>query len=299
MSRPPWRPRALVVTAVVGLALVGASTLVAAVPSGAVGEVHGFYLALGGSESLGLQPTADSPHGQPTSEGYANDLVAYEAARSVTLDLTQLGCPGETTDTMISGDDHCYDGSGSQLQSAVAFLLAHRGEPGVVTIDLGFNNVLRCLRHRAVGNNCITSHLAQADGELADIVQTLQEAAGPQVTFVGLDHYDPFVVDETKGESAADFAEQSEEVIAQLNATINAVYTYAGVPVAKVSDAFQMDDHDLVIAPDGSSEPVNVVRVCEWTWMCASPPEGHNFHPNAEGYDAIASAIEAVLPAPW
>ncbi len=46
---------------------------------------HGFYLDLGASASVGYQPTRAAPHGQATDEGYANDIVTYEAARGVSL----------------------------------------------------------------------------------------------------------------------------------------------------------------------------------------------------------------------
>jgi hypothetical protein len=40
-----------------------------------------YYLSLGGSDSVGFQPTAPVPHGERTDEGYADDLVTAERAR--------------------------------------------------------------------------------------------------------------------------------------------------------------------------------------------------------------------------
>src|ERR1700679_4016684 len=62
----------------------------------------GFYLDIGASTSLGVQPTGIPAHnGHRTSTGYANDVLAYLAKRGITLVLRQVGCPGETTQTML------------------------------------------------------------------------------------------------------------------------------------------------------------------------------------------------------
>ena len=125
-----------------------------------------FYLDVGASESLGFQPTPDTPHGVPTDEGYANDLVAYEAARGIDLELTQVGCPGETTTTMLNGEDHCYGGDGTQLAAAMTFLSDHQDEQGIVTIDLGFNNVRRCLLRETDDEACVEKQLGNVRAEL-------------------------------------------------------------------------------------------------------------------------------------
>ena len=57
----------------------------------ASGPVTTYYLALGGSASIGFQPTAARPQGQPTDTGYANDLLSIERSRWHDLQLVQLG----------------------------------------------------------------------------------------------------------------------------------------------------------------------------------------------------------------
>ena len=85
------------------------------------------------------------PRGQRTDSGYTDDVVIAEASLGVSLDLHEIGCPGETTGTMINGGDTCYSPPDSQLNEAVAFLQSHHDERGIVTIDLGFNDVRTCL----------------------------------------------------------------------------------------------------------------------------------------------------------
>src|SRR5690242_10885768 len=71
-----------------------------------------YYLALGDSLAQGIQP---SPTGNTaTDQGYADDLFAAYSTRVPGLSLLKLGCPGETTSTMIHGGV-CNYADGSQL----------------------------------------------------------------------------------------------------------------------------------------------------------------------------------------
>ena len=110
-----WRQAVAVGMGVVGL-LAGAVMI--ASPAGADEGPH-YYLALGGSGSVGLQPTAAFPHGQPTDRGYADDLLDSLRARWNDVTLVQMGCPGATTETMIDGGDRCTYAAGTQLAAAV------------------------------------------------------------------------------------------------------------------------------------------------------------------------------------
>ncbi len=42
-------------------------------------------------------------------------------------------------------------------------------------------------------------------------------------------------------------------------------------------------------------QPVNVVKICMWTWVCTPPPLGPDNHANAAGYGAIAGAFPIEL----
>ena len=294
------RTHLTVLFAVVAL-LTGATTTSMALTSSAGADVTPayFYLAVGASESLGVQPTADSRHGTRTDEGYANDIVSYEAARGITLDLTQTGCPGETTTTMLTGDDHCYGGVDTQLSTAMNFLSTHYDEQGIVTIDLGFNNLLHCLHHASGDDMCASVQLMKVRAEFTLIVQALKSVAGPGVTFVGLGHDDPYLGDDIRGPEGAEIAERSTHVIDQLNSVLRSVYSGLDVAIADVDTAFDGHDDTLVNVPVLGIVPNNVAHICELTWMCAVAPYGPNIHPNVDGYEVIATAIEAVLPSPW
>ena len=249
------------------------------------------YLALGGSASVGVQPTTLAPRGAPTDGGYADDLVAMEGGRWPGLVLTRLGCPGETTSTMLSGRDRCHRGRSSQLAEAVEFL---RTDPSVrlVTVDLGFNDVRPCLRHRSVDTRCVAAGIDGLRRQLPVILSSLRSAAGPGVDIVGVGHYDPFLALAGQGAAGRSFAAASLEVIEQLDAALASIYARFSIPMAGVLQAFDAvrtgAAHDAVSA--------EVSRTCLLTWMCARPPYGPNLHPNDRGYRLMASAIAAALP---
>jgi hypothetical protein len=41
--------------------------------------------------------------------------------------------------------------------------------------------------------------------------------------------------------------------------------------------------------------PLNVARICQWTWVCAPPPLGPDNHANSAGYAVIAATFASVL----
>ena len=135
-----------------------------------------YLLALGGSASVGFQPTAAHPRGQPTDTGYAEDLVPLEQRRWPYLNVAHLGCPGATTVTMLDGGGHCHYPEGTQLGAAEAFLRAHPTTV-LVTVDLGFNDLLRCLRHETIDPGCVDAALTTVHDQLAAILAGIKAAA--------------------------------------------------------------------------------------------------------------------------
>ena len=94
---PPHRhdPSPEAVGPVVRLVSGGCGGGVAGVPAGhprpwpaATRPSGQYYLALGGSGSVGVQPTATHPHGQPTHHGYAEDVLAGQGEASGPLSPT-------------------------------------------------------------------------------------------------------------------------------------------------------------------------------------------------------------------
>jgi lysophospholipase L1-like esterase len=285
-----------------GVALALALPLLAAITpwstamAGATTPTQAFYLDLGASVSVGVQPTPTDPKGHPTIHGYANDLVAMASANGVSLALTQLGCPGESVDTFINGGDRCYTGNNTQLSDAQAFLRAHHDQSGLVTIDLGFNTIAPCFDGLNFDATCLAQKFATLPQELSQVVASLKVAAGPNVTFVGVGHYDPFYANALSGASGQAFATASVSVMRTLNDVLQSVYSSFNIPFARVAEAFSDHTHAVVPPAKGVTMTGNVAAACTLTWMCAPAPFGPNIHPTDAGYQVIAEAIAALLP---
>jgi lysophospholipase L1-like esterase len=256
-----------------------------------------FYLDIGGSASIGVQPDATGVHNQRTDHGYSNDLVSIEALKGVTLQLTEIGCSGETTTTMLVGGDKCYVTPDSQLAEAIAFLSAHHDQTGLVTIDLGFNDLKDCLHTFSIEETCVTARLALLQQQLPEILTDLRAAAGPDVSFVGVGHYDPYLADDTKGLRGRLFADRTASMIHSLNETLADIYNDDAIPMADVAKQFSLDTSGSVNVPGLGRVSGAVARTCELTWMCPVDGMKANIHPDDAGYLAIAEAIDAVVPA--
>src|SRR5438046_1839741 len=242
-----------------------------------------YYVSLGDSLAAGTQPP--EPANLFTNQGYADQLAADLRARMPTLQLVKLGCPGETTASMITPDlplegrnahKACQYPHGSQLAEAVSFLHAHQRSVALVTIDIGPNDLFRGGGVPAIAAN------------LPGILAALREAAGPDVPIIGMNFYDPFLAPVWFTKPAGLGTEIAQAV--GLNGVFDAIYAAAGIPVADVGTAFQT----TVTTPIGGV-PLNVLRICAWTWMCAPAPLGPDIHANAAGYHVIALAFEAKL----
>jgi len=264
--------------------------------AGAATSTPVFYLDIGGSASVGVQPTLADPHGEPTASGYANDLVALEAARGISFQLVQIGCPGESTTTMLYGGDRCYQSPTTQLTTAVSFLQSHYAETGVVTVDLGFNNVVKCVKKATGVPVCLSQGFALVREELPQILTTLQGAAGPNVHFVGVGHYDPFLASVLHGAAGRATAKKSLGALSTLNRTLSGIYQSFSMPSADVASAFKNYDRTPTTLAGVGTVATNVAQTCALTWMCQLAPYGPNLHPNDVGYQTIAEAIADKLP---
>ncbi|WP_249010949.1 GDSL-type esterase/lipase family protein [Conexibacter sp. DBS9H8] len=308
---------------------VGALALVIALASGVASAaarashphprrppVH-YYLALGDSLSVGYQPN-HAGVGVETNQGYANDLYTTIRHKVKDLRLVKLGCPGETTTSMLTGKGnaasarhyHCDRRGGSQLRAAEAFLRAHRarGEVALVTLDIGANDVDGCAADASQGiaavEGCVSKGITSIETNTPKILAGLRRAAGPGTTLAAMNLYDPVLADELSTDSSQQqLGALSVSLVKSINTAIAKADRAHGFRTADVAAAFSTynmtpeSTAGTPLAATGmSSVPTDVADICGLTWMCAPPPVGPNIHANATGYRLIAGAFRAVLP---
>jgi lysophospholipase L1-like esterase len=255
-------------------------------------KVTEYYLALGDSLSQGVQPDAAGASVE-TDQGYADQLYGTLLGKYPDAGLVKLGCPGETTATMINGG-LCHYAQGAQLASATAFLRAHHGHIVLVTIDIGANDPENCANGSTLAEKaaCVGTAVPAAVGNLNRIMTALRSAAGPETRIVGMSYYLPALADWRDGLADEAGVWGLEKATAAYNDALDRIYKNAGAKVADVFDAFDTSDfgNDSTL-PGSGTVPRNVLLVCQWTWACTPPPRGPNQHPNETGYAVIARAF--------
>lgn len=252
------------------------------------------YVSLGDSLAVGVQPDAEG-RGHTTDEGYPDRLADVLREREPDLRLRKLGCPGETTTTMVDGGV-CQYAEGSQLDQAVAELRALDGHLALVTVGIGANDILGCLRGGTVDQACAAEASAAVQENLRHILTALRDAAGPDVPVIGMDYYNPYLALWHLGPEARELARRTNALAASFNTSLRQGYEEAGMPVAAVADAYATTAlHQDAPGPGDQPEPPAVARVCEWTWMCAPPPRGPDIHANALGHAVVARTFADTL----
>jgi lysophospholipase L1-like esterase len=225
------------------------------------------YLALGDSLAFGVQPNKDFTH------GYVNDIFNDLKSDGV-KDVLNLGCPGESSVTMINGG--CPFGPPlpyTQLGAALGYLHANAGQVSLVTLDIGANDLL----NDANITNCtilptFTTHLAILDANLNLVILPLLHTAlmvNGHLTgkLVMMNYYDPY----------QNICPNLVKYTRLLNQHLAADVQGFG-NIVNVFQAF-----------GGSATPNP--HICKLTWMCAAPPLGPNIHATTRGYQVIADTF--------
>jgi lysophospholipase L1-like esterase len=272
-----------------------------------------YYLALGDSLGAGWQPNPVTGVGAITNQGYASDIAADLKWRDPGLRYVNLACPGETTTSMLDGGCPYPESYKDQVDAATAFLSAHRDARVLVTLDIGANDIDGCASATGINPTCVVTGLASVSANLPKILTKLEAAAGRDTEFAAMNYYDPFLAEWLTGPAGQTIATESIALSAEFNAILTAAYTKARIPVADVSGRFDTADlKPLVPLTPTERVPLDVAKICTWTWMCAAPPVNppsgttypagfmFNIHANATGYRQIADTFEQVIfPRSW
>jgi lysophospholipase L1-like esterase len=294
--RRQTRRRSLWTPAVV-LGLITASVLSACGASKDRPTASGFtgsYLALGDSIAFGYRPGAQRP--APDYHD-ASSFVGYPeyVGRALGLSVVNASCPGETAASLTSASGQSngcenVDGrgtgyrdtfplhvrySGSQLRFAVEYLRQHRGKVGLVTIDLGANDVAVCVA--VTSDGCASpseqeSLEAEISNGLATIYHAIRDPAGYHGRLVALTYYpDSFT---NTGEV---------QVVTTVNRLISTVTKQYGGQVASGYAEFAMASRSSGGLP------------CAAGLLVRLPGGGCDEHPSAKGQRLLAETVEAAV----
>jgi lysophospholipase L1-like esterase len=281
-----------VVATVVTAAVAGAVPALASRDAKA-GSTTTFYLSLGDSLAQGVQPNSSGVSVE-TNAGYPNQLATALRQTNPSLRLVKLGCPGETTFTMINGGI-CNYSAGSQLAQAVRFLKQHAAQTQLVTIDIGANDLNRCVAKPTLAQivKCLNKVIPNTVKRLGRIMAQLRAAYPTPGTIIGMSYYVPQLAAWLEGTTAGRQLARAGVVLGgAFNSQLGSVYTKFGAPVADVFTAFKTKDFkDKVQTPAFGTLPLNVATLCSYTWQCAPPPVGPNEHANVLGYGVIANTF--------
>jgi lysophospholipase L1-like esterase len=262
-----------------------------------------YYLALGDSLSVGVQPTAAGGI-RNTSQGYATQL----ARRVGDVRLVNYGCGGATTASFIRGKLPCnpkrkpgYANNSprtSQLATAERFLRRNRGNVRFVTIDIGANDVVSCGQGGKIDLDCVNKGIAAIKKNGPKIAKRLRSAAGRNVPLAVTTIYDPFLQQWFNGDSGPAIAKASVDITReQFNPAIVKAFKPSGFEIARTAEAFDTYvPFERTTTYGGRNDvPVAVARLCRLTWMCAPEPKGLDIHANKAGYSEMAGAFRKVL----
>ena len=223
------------------------------------------------------------------------------AGRYPGLRSHRLSCGGADTRTLLAGGAGCQPrGQPGQVVQAERFLAEHP-ETVLVTVNIGDNDVERCVHVRppSVDAACVSRGRATVARNLPQIARRLVAAAGPRAAVVGVLDYDQFLALWLDGGRGRAVARQSVEIIGSLNRMMAAIYRAAGVRVADAGVRFHTTDlRTQRSLPGVGPVPLAVERICLWTWACSPPPIGHDDHARPSGYAEIAQAVLDALHAP-
>jgi lysophospholipase L1-like esterase len=260
-----------------------------------------YYVSLGDSYSVGYQP---SPSAGATS-GYTGYV-----AKKRKLQLENFGCGGATTSSILNvvGCTTPYGPPAAtgavayptqtQIAAADAFIEAHSGQIGLITVSIGGNDVTSCA---SAPNpvSCVATAAATIKTNVTTLADDLRAAAGAGVPIVGLTYPDVFLgewVYPTFPATSADQTLATESVTAfqsLINPALDGAYTSAGgtfVDVTAATGAYTPLSTLAKLAPYGPV-PEAVVQVCKLTWFCTLG----NIHANTKGYTDIGKLITTSL----
>jgi lysophospholipase L1-like esterase len=280
-----------IVTALAGALVVPGSAAAARTPRPIT-----YYVSLGDSYSVGYQP------GLGATPGY----TAY-VARKTHFTLANFGCGGATT-TSILQDIGCPDvlphtggvmtyPTTTQAAAADAFISAHPGHIGLITVTIGGNDVVSGCITAANPVSCVAGAITHISTNVAALAQGLRAAAGPRVPIIGSTYPDVVLgayVYPSQPATAGRVSLANLSLVAfksLINPALAKAYRLSNgtfVDVTAAAGAYIPLTKTRTVKPYGTI-PVAVANVCALTWFCTLG----NIHAKSVGYALIGRLIVA------
>jgi lysophospholipase L1-like esterase len=193
----------------------------------------------------------------------------------------------------------CTYEHGSQLNEAIAWI--KNKDLSLVTIDIGANDALACLRLPEPSQpQCLADAFTSVATNLTAILTTLRQAVGPDVPIIGMNYYNPLIAQWLHGTENGRLAaiESQKSIVAPFNDLLEAVYlssqlanAVADVESAFASADFTSDAPTMVESSLGVPIPLSVANICAYTWMCSAG----DIHANTAGYRLIAETFLSAM----
>lgn len=252
-------------------------------------------VSLGDSLSRGVQPLGDGGREIATDRGYVPRLLTLLRRRHGRVGVVQAGCGGADVETLLRGGPCApraaipYAGDGpasSQVAWAAERLRARGAAPTLVTLNVGGNDLLRCLspdRRRIA--RCLAAQEPGVERGLRRIARTLKRSAGPRTVLVGATVHEPFVGLLRLGVvPRATVLAFHRAIRDRVNPRLARILRAEGWLVADLGRALGGN------APVTGRDSRPVRSACDLTWMCAL----RDVHLNDAGYARAARLFDGV-----
>jgi lysophospholipase L1-like esterase len=222
------------------------------------------------------------------------------------LTLANFGCAGATTTSLLTTIGcpavlpHTVGGMAypttTQIAAATAFIAAHKGHIGLITVSIGGNDVVPCAgKSNPVA--CVATATAGIKINVTSIASQLRAAAGAKVPIIGSTYPDvilgAYVYPTHPAPTAAiNLAKISVVAFkALVNPALAKAYATsfgAFVDVTRATGAYTSLTRTVRTKAYGTI-PVPVASVCALTWFCKKG----DIHPMNAGYTLIGKLIVA------
>jgi lysophospholipase L1-like esterase len=290
-------------------AALAATALVIAAAWGAVAHASDpppdatYYVSIGDSYASGYRPSGGAPGGS-SRDGFAYQVEDRLHAGDAHWSLVNFACTGETAAAMVDqpgcqAPARALDGpdysSEPQAAAAVDFLSAHRGHIGLVTIAIGANDMVGCLKapDASAAQRCAENAVPTVEQSIDGLLSRIRATVGADVPIVGVSYLNVYAADTINPDPAV----QQHGLYAQqlfdnyLNPTLREAYSHYNARFVDTGALAGGDDaapDEKSWLPDRGTVPAAVGRVCTLTYYCSDGDP----HPNRAGHALIADAVE-------